>query len=672
MSARGATLLEQGFPFDVVAQLVAADLRSPDPAYQAHRWWARRPPALMRAALLASQLPVRATTTLWARYRATGPHLAGVTVLDPFLGGGTVPLEASRLGADVIAQDIDPVAVRISRHQLGPADPVDVESAGDELFAHLHTTIGELWPALGDETPLHYFTLAEAVCPQCACSQLLFRSLVIARSIGKDGAVVRDAAQTVFCPDCLQLHDLPADSTDLSCCGPAVSLSHSTYRKGRWECPGCEKSWGHEQLATGAADRRLIAVELTGPLGRRARRTIRPPADSDHATEQKAREILSDLDERGLGDVVLYGSDADKRPVSLGLKTFRDLFTTRQWVYLLQSRAWIDEANLEEGVKDTLRLAVSSTIVSNNRLCGYATDYGRLAPLFSVRAFSLPALTVELAPLHPRAGRGTLQAALGKTIRSAQQTSRRHVVDVDGHIRAHHLSFKRSETYALTAGDSSVEPSRSLPHTGNDSEVRAVCLTDPPFYDFIPYDTLAQVFKPWLGLGGEELDGTPLLPCGDDPVGQFGRRLAGAFRNCVAGRPHTMVAFTYKGGAAAWEAVGVALDEAKLAITALWPVLADPHMGHHATAGNCEYDVLVVARPAADTVTAGRADRWASRTRQQWVRRLTPVHLPGAADRAMFGHALAMARPRWATVSPNGRSQAATHRSVIANPAGLL
>lgn len=48
------TLLETDFPYLEVSQLVAADRRATDPAYQAHRWFARRPPALIRAALLAA------------------------------------------------------------------------------------------------------------------------------------------------------------------------------------------------------------------------------------------------------------------------------------------------------------------------------------------------------------------------------------------------------------------------------------------------------------------------------------------------------------------------------------------------------------------------------------------------------------------------------------------
>lgn len=51
------TLLERGFPFREVSLVIKADRRANDPVYGAHRWWARRPPALLRAILLAAAQP---------------------------------------------------------------------------------------------------------------------------------------------------------------------------------------------------------------------------------------------------------------------------------------------------------------------------------------------------------------------------------------------------------------------------------------------------------------------------------------------------------------------------------------------------------------------------------------------------------------------------------------
>ncbi|MBD5831394.1 DNA methyltransferase, partial [Janibacter melonis] len=76
---------------------------------------------MLRAVLLAATLPADTSpAAFWAAFRSEEPALAGITVHDPFLGGGTTLVEAARLGATVTGADIDPLAVTISRHQLNP------------------------------------------------------------------------------------------------------------------------------------------------------------------------------------------------------------------------------------------------------------------------------------------------------------------------------------------------------------------------------------------------------------------------------------------------------------------------------------------------------------------------------------------------------------------------
>src|SRR5687767_9111224 len=63
-------------------------------------WWARRPLASCRAMLLALLLPDPCD-----RHPDEPP-----LVVDPFAGGGSIPLEALRLGCDTFASDLNPVA----------------------------------------------------------------------------------------------------------------------------------------------------------------------------------------------------------------------------------------------------------------------------------------------------------------------------------------------------------------------------------------------------------------------------------------------------------------------------------------------------------------------------------------------------------------------------------
>ena len=108
-----------------------------------HIWWARRPLASSRATAYAALIPPSRDTDEWNQKRnfiinfskwenSLNVHLAerackeileangGVPpkVLDPFGGGGSIPLEALRLGCDTYSNDLNPVAVLIQKCTL--------------------------------------------------------------------------------------------------------------------------------------------------------------------------------------------------------------------------------------------------------------------------------------------------------------------------------------------------------------------------------------------------------------------------------------------------------------------------------------------------------------------------------------------------------------------------
>lgn len=589
-----------------------------------------------------------ATDEFWAAYRSDGEPLAGVTAVDAFLGGGTSLLEAARLGANVVGCDVDPLAVMISAHQLGSVDAAAVRTAGSLLADYLATELRELWPAPADGwEPLHYFSVALVTCPACDAVGPLYRSLVLARSVGKKGSVSRNVAVSVFCPDCFGLHEMKASASTVTCCRRRRRLDSRSYSGTRFTCGSCAARSSHEELQTGAAPRQLLAVEET-PVGG-GRRRIRAPREEDLAAAGAASERLAASGMRAGLNANLTVSAGDARPVSFGVRTLRDLHTDRQVAYLSEAFGWVESNVANADVARALKLAVSTTVSCNNRLCGYATDYGRLAPLFSIRAFALPWLTVELNPLNETGGRGTFSAALLRVLRSIDAPVRRNAVDESGAISSRVFDFSnRTGSHELTCADVT-EPGFEL-DVPRAAKSPVLCITDPPYFDFIAYDALSQVFRGWLGLS---LAGESLHPPEIDGPAVFGARLGAAFAAVFEGSgASALLAFTYKGDDEAWEAVGVALDEAKLRVTGLWPVLADPHMGHHNHAGNCEFDLVVVARPVTVTNSAvqpigasGHAIGQLARDREVSI-----------ADRANIGAAFEMAASRWGALAETERT----------------
>ncbi len=224
-----------------------------------HKWWAQRPLAAARAVLFAqlvddpSSRPDEFPTedlqrkererlhnlierlVVWENVRdekllaeAHAEILKSTDgnpppILDPFAGGGTIPLEAQRLGLEARASDLNPVAVLINKALIeippkfrdqppvfpgladseirqwkgveGPA--ADVRAYGAWMREEAAKRIGHLYPraTLPDgskATVIAWIWARTVTCPNpaCAIEMPLVRSWWLGKKKGKDAYVV--------------------------------------------------------------------------------------------------------------------------------------------------------------------------------------------------------------------------------------------------------------------------------------------------------------------------------------------------------------------------------------------------------------------------------------------------------------------------------------------------
>jgi putative DNA methylase len=149
-------LIEVSLPLDIINDASAYDKMPGIGAHPKgiHHWWARLPLPTARAILFASLVddpsshPERFPTqemqdnerqrlfdiirrlsqkkihtnqeVFKDAHQEILKHCEGKlpTLLDPFAGGGSIPLEGMRLGLPVLASDLNPVAVLINKAQL--------------------------------------------------------------------------------------------------------------------------------------------------------------------------------------------------------------------------------------------------------------------------------------------------------------------------------------------------------------------------------------------------------------------------------------------------------------------------------------------------------------------------------------------------------------------------
>jgi len=584
------TFLEAKLPFKQLSLIANADRRAHDPVYGVHRWWARRPPGVIRGLLLAAVLPGDTSNPeFWRLFRSTGHALEGHRVHDLFIGGGTTVVEAARLGATPSGTDVDPLAVAIVRHELRQPDSILVARAGGELLEFLEQKVGCLYADVADKwIPLHYFYLHRVKCPHCSQLSALYRSLVIARDLSKNGGVIRSADLFAFCPDCFDIHELHSPTRKRLRCCAQYDLSSGNFAGHRFTCPHCDRKSTHAELQTGLADRLLLAVEDTRDGHRRR---IRSASNADLALIAKSHRYLGNhRDELWLPDRPFKKMRNDSRPLSFGIDEPVELFTDRQLAVFGHAFKWLRSSDYSEEVRCALALAISGALATNNKLCSYATDYGRLAPLFSVRSYSLPALPVELNPFHPSAGRGTFRRSIERVVRSTSPEVRRYVwSDKTRRPMPLTMRFQRNGRGAEIRCASAETASRG-------SHDVDICLFDPPYFDYIPYSELSEFYRAWLDR--LRLGGKPLLPDAKAPAPSYARVLARCLKSALKRlKRQRPLAFTFHSAdPTAWEAIASALDQARLLVTAVWPVQNDAHMGHHSRDANCEWDLVIVCR----------------------------------------------------------------------------
>ena len=111
-------------------------------------------------------------------------------VVDPFAGGGSIPLESLRLGCEVFASDLNPVACLILKVLLediprrGRDLARELRKTGSEIKAQAETELADLYPKDPDgSTPIAYLWARTVRCeaPNCGAEIPLMRSMWLCR-----------------------------------------------------------------------------------------------------------------------------------------------------------------------------------------------------------------------------------------------------------------------------------------------------------------------------------------------------------------------------------------------------------------------------------------------------------------------------------------------------------
>ena len=118
--------------------------------------------------------------------------------MDPFAGGGSIPLEALRVGADAFASDLNPVPVLLNKVVLeyipkyGQRLADEVRKWGEWIKREAEKELAEFYPKDADgATPIAYLWARTIQCegPGCGAEVPLIRSLWLAKKANRSVAL---------------------------------------------------------------------------------------------------------------------------------------------------------------------------------------------------------------------------------------------------------------------------------------------------------------------------------------------------------------------------------------------------------------------------------------------------------------------------------------------------
>ena len=563
-------LIERWLP---IAELGEESIRertpmTPFPApNRLHVWWARRPLVAARAAILASLLPADADREKFlhvlgihgdpvaarrridtARRRGErfegkaysyprafsyvpGPadknwlkttlndSLDNFTVLDPTAGGGSIPLEVARLGAEATANDLNPVSTLIMRATVKwPSE------YGDELkseFEHL----SERFIRTREECLKQYFS------PEPK-SNAISTNFLWARTITCpycDGLVPL-SPNWRLAPGGIGVRLRPNLSSGPGSAGrvclfgiveSAAEQSHGTVSRGDGTCPYADcgrvidgdhiKAQAQagdmgEQLYAVVYKERVLTITKTGKTREKWVRRYRAPRPEDDNSAEIEEALAEKLPEWEALDMVpserIPDGNKTTEPHRYGMPLWRDLFSPRQFLCHGTSvevfREMLD-ADREAGKLSEVRQAVYGYLaLSINKLLNYNSRMTRwimprevVAGTFDRHDFSLKWSYAEMTPLIVGLG---YDWAIGQTAKCIKELVA--LVRPDANTTGDLFHDTNAETHAPPPVTITCKSADSLDHI-EDGSIDAVIM-DPPYYDNVMYAELSDFFYVWL------------------------------------------------------------------------------------------------------------------------------------------------------------------------------
>ena len=419
-------------------------------------------------------------------------------VVDPFAGGGSIPLEALRVGCEAFASDLNPVACLILKVMLediprhGPKLAEELREAGRQIKEQAEHELADLYPKDPDgATPIAYLWARTVRCeaPNCGAEMPLMRSFWLCKKPKRRRALrPRVVRHSVGPPEvAFEIFEPTAESgvhagtvnrakATCLCCGTVLSPERVRLQLSE-QRGGADAIFDDGGERIGGAQMTAVVTVKPAETGRH----YRLPTDADYAAVQRAQSRLAGV----LGEWEKGGKQGpcpvpdEPTPIKgthravgsqlplYNISEFGDLFTVRQKTALARLLVMIPKSY--SGIDRVLACAFSRVAMS----CMSCTRWNAVAEKMQ-HTFGRQAMPMvwDFAEVCITA-------------------------DAPGNWKSGYRLVSDVADFSCSVGKAQTQLADATDHPLPD-QVASIWFTDPPYYDAIPYADLSDFFLVWL------------------------------------------------------------------------------------------------------------------------------------------------------------------------------
>jgi adenine-specific DNA methylase len=617
--------IERDFDVSFIARLTAEEKQIQQnyrPVIGVHKWFARRPGALFRGLLLAEFADA---TPLAAAY-LKGHRCEGITVADPFMGGGTTLFEANRIGCNVVGFDINPMAYWVVRQELSHVERNALRAAAIAVIADVQAEVGDLYlttcEACRCPAPIKYFLWVKRQrCAGCAQDLDLFPGYLVAEN-------ERHTHFVLHCPACKKLvpfEQEPRKDRPVTCpeCEHSFCWGDGPASRNRYTCPACKHvgRYPAELREEGPPRNRLFGIEYHCPTCRSSHRGrfFKTPDADDLDRFDRAAASLALRSDLCLPEDEIQDGDETKRLHRWGYRRYRDMFNSRQ-LYSLGVLLRRIQMVRDTKSRHALATVFSDCLRYQNMLCRYDEYALKCQDIFAVHGFPVGLVQCENNVLGiPKIGAGGFRHFVEKYDRAKEYCERpfETVKSKKHRKRLVHVPGERIEASLVTNPRDIQGIRKAYLRAGSIEDARFpegtfdAVFTDPPYFDNVQYAELMDFCYVWLRLllsgdfrqFGGATTRSPRELTGNNTAGKDLAHFTAGLSRVFGRAAHALKSggpfvFTYHhNDVEAYVPVVVALLDAGLYCTATLPCPAEMSASLHIHGtGSSVMDTIVVSR----------------------------------------------------------------------------